>query len=733
MQKYKVLVVLLFLLMASLACYSDSPLWVFGVTDVPPTATFLPTPDYDQYPAKLRADDFALAPRPPNATQPFFFLTSLPEELVSGVRNASGSCDYGASLEILYIGQQFDAGNTTVYIDDIVLSGTNEAEEAIEETAFDFEAETNWTLDESAPANKNLARRNNVNFDSMAYKPEDDTEEPPEVANSTYVMTLEADYNVDFGNKDNPVSVIPVAAATADLGGADWSSYDEVSARIFVPNSTKFMRAELYIVTAEGNEVSTPRRINLTSGDWSTITFDIGAVEGLDSVQSIGLRVGPNPSRSYYLVACSGSVGWVNEERVAGPVDFVRGQSAQTKLVDYGGRPLPETTAQPGFVIHDLSEPPLPPGITGKVNCNIGEVVDIVDIATASDPNDQSIWYQIRCPVTEQQGWVTADRLFGPLVLPREGGIGIISSTYEQGVELATSANPSSDDTGTEGTCAPNQIIETVDFQTVETEPGVLTPYYEIQCGDIVGWLPQEPLIEIPYLPGTQVIAIGEDLGWQSSADKGDEAAAESGDEVEAIEAELGSYVFADVPIRTEPRIELEGNQEGTCPSGSLVHVGNVQSDLGLIFYEATCTLEVDEAGEPVDEVTGWFEARWLRDSVPHEIGDTLWFIEPTTDRDGEQEGFAIRWYTDVADPNYNPDLNLRPGFLMPKEKQCKLFTPIEIVEVSFERRALSRLAPRLYYHITCTSIEDEEIEGWVELDQISQSATTRNPNRPLG
>lgn len=696
MQKNKVLVVLLFLLMASLACYSDSPLWVFGVTEVPPTSTFLPTPDSDQYPAKLNTDQLALAPRPSNPTQPFFFLTRLPEELVSGVRNASGSCDYGASLEILYIGQEFENLNTTVYVDDIVLTGAEDAQE----TLFDFEAETDWTLSADLAGGQQVGRSNNVNFSDMAPQPAEG-EEPPDVENNTYVMTLNAKYQGD----------VRLAGATTDIENGDWSNYSVVSARVFVPRTAQFMMAELYITA--GGTTTTSDRVALTPGNWTTVTLDVGDVE---NVETMGLQVGPDPVRSYYLVTCAGTVGWVNEERVAGPVSFVRGQSAQTKAIGLRGETLPPSPDRPTFAVHEGQSPPVNAMMPTGAFCDVGEVVDIIDISAVNRPDGgHDIWYSIYCPFSDQQGWVTENRLFGPLVLPAVGGIGIVEPEFEE-VTLTESAGLPSDENATVGTCLANQVIETIGFQAVETEVSFV-PYYLVECGDTSGWLPQEPLIEIPYVPGELVIAIGEEQIEEDEVAAEDTAEPTDVPEADEIPVEETEQ-FRPIPVRTSPSIELEGNLEGECPSGTVVRLGDVQSDLGLIFYETTCVVESEDE-EEAEEISGWIEASFLPDKVTYETGTTLWFVEPSLDPEKRpEEGFSLQE---------------EPSKVAASVGQCELFTPVEITGVGFAPKALRRLGFRLYYQITCPSVDGEEISGWVELDLVNEATTDNNPNRPLG
>ncbi|PJF43521.1 MAG: hypothetical protein CUN55_08680 [Phototrophicales bacterium] len=687
----RVLLVAVLMLLGSVACYSDSPLWVFGVTDTPPTATFLPTPDYDKYPAKLGQDQVALAPIPSGGpTQPFFFVTRLPEELISGLRNASGSCDYGSELEVLYIGHKWESFSGTVFIDDIVLTSAENTE-----TVFDFETPVDWAAeDDGIGADDEKAQiRNNVDFNSLKLSNSD-----VDVSNSTSVLGLD----IQFSGEDWEASF-----ATKFEPPQDWSTFDAISFNVFTPSNASKFYAIPFIRTANSEQAFASDKIALNSGLWTEVSFDLSAIEDRSNIQAFGVKIGANPTNTYYLVACSGTVGWANETRIAGPVLFLKGQSAQTRPISERGAPIPE--GQP-FMIHGGAEPPIGP-LPASNQCQVGEVVDIIGVSSTN----QQIWYNIRCDGTE--GWVTEDRLFGPLFLPAVNGIGVVVA--EEGITeipLTANAGEVSDDNPPIGTCPINTAITTLDFETILVGEEQV-PYYLISCGDLVGWTTQDPLLEIPYPLSTYVIVIGPEGSDEILVEAESEGNAETTDEISdtpvedvALQDEQ-SFIdprYRPATLTSEPAPATEDNIIGECPSSTVVQLEDVASNFGLIYYQVTC-----------GEVTGWIDARNLPNSVLYPPGQTIWFTQPTFDAQRRrQRGFAI---------------DATPSQTSPEIGQCALFQPVEVLRVIFEQRALKRLGFRLYYEVSCTNLDGEPIVGWQELELHTDKIATQNPLQIFG
>ncbi|NDJ85497.1 MAG: hypothetical protein GYB66_06395 [Chloroflexi bacterium] len=704
MQLKKPFLVLVILVIASMACYSDNPLWLPGLTEVPPSPTFLPTPDEDTHPSRFSKNELALAPEPQNPEQPFFFITELPEDLLSGVRNASGSCEYGSSLEILYIGHEFNSFRGSVYVDDLsLIAAPAEGEEPTGQPLFDFESEDDaWTLvqtEDSLNAGQEVQRAQNVDFNELRAEPAEG-EEPIDATNTTGVLEITTDFQ--------PGTWLATIQTSFDTP-QDWSQYSTLSARVFVPRNARNFVIFLKANTTSGQEVTLVREI-VDSGQWADITADLAAVEDLTEVSGITVNLGPDPARTFYLVACSGNVGWATGERLAGPVRFERGQSALTRPVGARGEPLRE--GQP-FMVSTDPNPALPP----TTMCDVDQVVDVVDISAVEErTGEQTIWYQINC--AQNRGWVTEDRIFGPLILPAQDGLGIVKPELAP-VELTAEPRVSGDDNQVLGTCEANQTLTTSGFTTIsigepEAEgdtPQQLTPYYRIQCGDYIGWTEQTPLLEIPYPVGTNAMVVGdEELGQVETEAEADEEDAEvtEGEEAAADADEIErARGYLPVPLTEVPEVAVEGNIIGECPSGTVVELQNVNSSNDRIFYQVTC-----------GESTGWIEDIFLPNGTDFILGNSIWFMEPSTAGREAQEGYELLQTTSKVSEAAG---------------QCALFTEATVSDAVFQAKALRRLGFRIWYEITCTDIDGEETSGWLEADDLQEVVSRRNPFHLLG
>src|SRR6185369_12550772 len=107
----------------------------------------------------------------------------------------------------------------------------------------------------------------------------------------------------------------------------------------------------------------------------------------------------------------------------------------------------------------------------------VGEVVDINGI-TAPDP--ASVWYRVKC--SGGTGWVDQTRLFGPLVLPGEGGVGLVKPDAGNIPLLAEAGG-----TASVGDCPADTLVTTQAIQQLGEQV-----FYQIKCGDLTGWTLQD-------------------------------------------------------------------------------------------------------------------------------------------------------------------------------------------------------------------------------------------------
>jgi hypothetical protein len=423
--------------------------------------------------------------------------------------------------------------------------------------------------------------------------------------------------------------------------------------------------------------------------------------------------------------------------------------------------PLPDGSV---FGVAAGQEPPRPN--SGPVfddasqNCLVGEVVDVEGVfAYDDDSGSHQLWYLIDC--ANGRGWVAENRLFGPLVLPEDDGIGLISSVHADGADLTANPGPSGDANPVVGTCTPDQFIETLDFSAItgETE-GDLISYYYIQCGeDLAGWTEQSVLLEIPYLVDTSTIVIGppivefvvddppneegDDSDTSDEGDDGDPGEEEAGsvekdvvrEQIRLLRTDFASgeidhvqlgdelrllvvgesgdaSSFLSAQLTIEPGLPLEENIAGVCSTGTVLDVENVRSADDIVYYQVTC-----------GEVTGWIDSRYLPYHAELELDSTLWFVRPSTTGGEEDDGFSI---TVQPDP-----VGIRVG-------ECALFSPVTVNRVVLDEKAIKSQGLNLYYEIGCVDINGVQIIGFVEQRNIVPEDAThvvldRDPTKLIG
>lgn len=497
------LLVMIALLMAALACYSDDPdpLGIFEFTPAPPTSTPLPPPDASN-PAKFVLSDLLLCPRPVGGGPSQCFVTDNPEELSPGVTNARGSCEYDTELEALYIGR--------------------------------------------------------LNTDTV-----------------------------------------------------------------------------------------------------------------------------------YYLIACGGTVGWINESRLMGPVVFPRGESALTTNLGADGDVFPIS-----------SQKPPTPG--AQVSCKVSEVVEVLE--SAGDAQTGQVWSLIRC--SGGAGWVEQERLFGPLPLPGTGGLGMIRPDGVAAPITTAATAPTADNQI--GECVPNTVITTNNIERVGD-----TAFYNINCGDAQGWVEDDYLIEILYTPDSLVliqvpvveVAESTEATTDAEATEG-ETTGGAGEETPVPEAPLTA------PMTENPEFATDSNVIGECPTDSIVRLKQTTLVAEEFFYQIECA-----------EQTGWVYEGFVLAGVKFFIGTEVQISERGFVGSGPDAGFYIK-----DEANY---LGSNRGSI----GACKVDTPARIDAIGIDYAATGS-GVTIYYQITCTNADETsetpELTGWAQQDRLftaeelqSESATS--------
>lgn len=358
----------------------------------------------------------------------------------------------------------------------------------------------------------------------------------------------------------------------------------------------------------------------------------------------------------YYLINCVGSVGWVAEERLAGPLMFAKDDLALTVLRE-------GSTGQ-SIELLDDSFRALP--FNPLQSCKPETVVRVNDII-ASDPDGddlKDIFYQVECPTTggPLKGWVTNADLFGPVELDVDGRALAFASEGE--FQMANEPAPVSEENVVETDCAAGDILITEEVQLVDD-----VAYYSMTCGEDSGWVTadafvgplnfEEDVNVVVYVPSIPVFA--DDLAAQeAAAAETDEATAEDSEDVTeepvvdeaAAEGASGPSALGREVVEITPPLYLtenpgpaivdgdDANVVAECSSGMVAHI-NEYAAADTIYYYLNCNeCTVDDAGDLIcEERTGWGEQQYLQGPVDFVIGQQVAFEDRSSAIEEDENG----------------------------------------------------------------------------------------------
>lgn len=409
----------------------------------------------------------------------------------------------------------------------------------------------------------------------------------------------------------------------------------------------------------------------------------------------------------YYLIDCSGSVGWVEAGRILGPLNFSKGDLALT-VVPEGVRNvqmLDPVTFQPMLL----------------QQCQPGTITNILEIEARDLDEDgrTEIYYQIECPVGTP-GWVTSRELTGPLeIRVKDRALAISDVGSEDGeYRLANEPAPLTVQNAVEGSCPEGSILEAQEARPVEG-----TVYYRMKCGDIEGWVDQDrfvgPLLYdadtngMIYVPPVYLFEdqLPEDAQAELAAteSEGGEDAVAQESEAESSEGDTEQRkVVAYTPplsLSENPGPAPEGQEAvivGECPSGALAHL-NEYRGLDTIYYNITCTSNVcqdervDEDGQTVcdsyQSYTGWVSQQYIQGPVTFVPGDAVKFIDSSKAWDEDKVFVRIpTTFTGAATLGRFTDYSGR----------CPSDAAIAVIDVGIEKDA-TRNSFKFYYKVQCT------------------------------
>ena len=350
--------------------------------------------------------------------------------------------------------------------------------------------------------------------------------------------------------------------------------------------------------------------------------------------------------RVFYLIECSGSVGWTTEDRLAGPLAFNRGELAMA-LAPTGQTAVPMLDDQ----FNALPFNPLQ-------TCKPQTIVTVSQILAVDPDSDgiKDIYYQVDCPTTAGplKGWLTNADLFGPIELNvGERALALTSTSGDTGgqYQLASEPAPLSESDIVEGNCLEGDILESKEARLVDN-----TVYFRMTCQDIEGWVDQNrfvgPLLydvgdatviyiepipvfedQLASLQGVTSDATPTTEGDNTSADTGEGATTDS----QTLDPSLRRVVeytpplyLTNAPGEAVPMGD-GANVVGQCTTSTMATVMEYAA-LDTVYYRVECdecvTTETDEEGNTVctskETRDGWVPQTYLKGPVDYVVGQKV-------------------------------------------------------------------------------------------------------------
>ncbi|GAB4418985.1 MAG: hypothetical protein Kow00106_15130 [Anaerolineae bacterium] len=414
--------------------------------------------------------------------------------------------------------------------------------------------------------------------------------------------------------------------------------------------------------------------------------------------------------KTYYLINCSGSVGWAEESRLIGPLKFLR--------EDLGIAQAP--AGAQAVEMYDDRFRPMPPNPLQM--CKPETIVTVLQVGSADANGDGAPepFYQIDCPTPTGpvKGWVTGDSLFGPIEINiGDRAIALPDPAGGDAFVMASEPGPVTAETAVTGECRPGSILEAKETEVVN---GVA--YYRMTCGDIEGWVDDSRFVgplryEVDQLAVIVVppILVFEDQLASIIAEYAGEAPAEeeaiaeeepTTELVDTAERRVVEYVppllLADKPGPAIPQGE-EANVVGRCENNTVARLLEFAAANDQVYYRIECsecvTTEVNEDGESVCTATelrqGWASQDFLEGPVPFVIGQHVVFKSSSkaimTDEDGTKYARIPANLTGAASIGQYTEFSGR----------CPLEQGVDIIGVVAEQARTSSKY-NFYYEVSC-------------------------------
>jgi hypothetical protein len=336
---------------------------------------------------------------------------------------------------------------------------------------------------------------------------------------------------------------------------------------------------------------------------------------------------------TYYLVDCTGSVGWAAENRLAGPLKYKRDDLAVTV----------SENAQP---VQMLDERTLQPLVTFTV-CQPETVVTITGIRAADIDNDgdKEVLYMTECPVGTR-GWLSNDQLAGPVKV-KANDRALAYTPDESDFRLANEPAPVNDDNAVESECATGSVLDVKAAKRVND-----TVYYNVTCGKSEGWVDQQNLVgPLRFDAGVYgiiyvepVLIFEDELSDEIAgvvAVVEDEGTEGEGAAPEAVGDQSQRKVVQYIPpvyLTNQPGPAIRNGEDmnvvGQCASNSAADLLEYTGSNDMIYFRIACDECVQTETSPDGVVTcaayeareGWVEQTYLQGPIEFAPGDKVVF-----------------------------------------------------------------------------------------------------------
>lgn len=383
----------------------------------------------------------------------------------------------------------------------------------------------------------------------------------------------------------------------------------------------------------------------------------------------------------YHLVDCNRLVGWVRDEGILGPITIQVNDRALTLET--------ETSGFGGFKI-EASDPPYDPdnNFRAQFDCKVNDTVDVIGMTGFSTGE---LYYKIRCanpfnPVAPNIGWTTPDKLFGPVRF-RNGEAGIVPEDTDE-ILLTTAA----DSPDSAGSCAAGARVLITETPVQRLETGL---FYEIQCGETIGWVNQNVLLgPVLFDVGDTVLVVAPPQANLPTTDATEEATPEA---LESISDTVESVLLLAEPADLE-------NSSGECADSSLVQIADIVGIADILYFKVQC-----------GESDGWLSQDVIYGPAKYPLGETVLL--------GEQAviGFNRRGiYLSIEVKDIEGDSGGSSVIAGECAYNQLAAEPVEakIVDVAYLRNSLLEVSA-IFYRIACTDAEGTLIEGWLNQDRL--------------